>query len=252
MKLKTKEEIEILREGGKRLALVLAQIKTEVVPGVKTSELEALARVLIKSAGDEPAFLGYKPPGSRLTYPAALCVSINDEIVHGIPGERVIKEGDIVSLDLGLKHDGLFTDMAITVPVGQISLEAKNLILTVEQALEAGINEARPGRHLGDIGSAIGAVIKKNGFQIVKELAGHGVGYAPHEGPFVPNFGQAGRGEELLPGLVIAIEPMATTGRGDIKVGSDEFTFLTQDGKLAAHVEKTIVITNEGVEILTK
>lgn len=252
MKLKTKEEIEILREGGKRLALILEQIKDKVAPGVKTSELEVLARKLIKENSDEPAFLGYKPLGSHLAYPAALCVSVNDEIVHGLPGERALKEGDIIGLDLGLKHNGLFTDMAITLPVGSVSLEARNLIATVEQALEAGMAEARPSGHLGDIGEAISRVIKENGFKVVKELAGHGVGYAPHEDPFVPNFGQAGKGEELLPGLVIAIEPMATTGQGDIKVGADGFTFLTKDGKLAAHSEKTIVITETGSEILTK
>ncbi|MCX6712395.1 MAG: type I methionyl aminopeptidase, partial [Candidatus Vogelbacteria bacterium] len=199
-----------------------------------------------------PAFLGYKPQGSRLAYPAALCVSINDEIVHGIPSERVLKEGDIVGLDLGLKHGGLFTDMAITVPVGKISLEAQNLIATVEMALEAGIAMAGPGKRVGDISNAIEQVIKGNGFKVVKELAGHGVGYAPHEDPFIPNFGKAGTGAELLPGLVIAIEPMATSGKGDIKVGADEFTFLTRDGKLASHVEKTIVITETGAEILTK
>ncbi len=254
IKLKTKEEIEILHEGGKRLAVILEQIKTKVSPGVKTSELEILARELIKQGEDEPAFLGYKPQGSSRAYPAVLCVSVNDEIVHGLPSERVLKVGDIVGLDLGLKHEGLFTDMAITVPVGpprRISTEAQNLIATVEQALEAGINVARPGGRLGDIGSAIGAVIKEYGFQVVKELAGHGVGYQPHEDPFVPNFGKVGTGEELLPGLVIAIEPMATSGRGDIKVGADGFTFLTRDGKLASHAEKTIVITESGSEILT-
>ncbi|MFA5001008.1 MAG: type I methionyl aminopeptidase [Candidatus Paceibacterota bacterium] len=251
IKLKTKAEIEILREGGQRLAVILATIKARVAPGVKTIDLENLARELIKRGGDEPAFLGYKPQGSRRAYPAALCVSVNEEIVHGLPSERILEVGDIVGLDLGLKHEGLFTDMAVTVPVGPISPEAENLLATVEQALEAGLAMAQPGRRMGDIGHAIELVIKENGFKVVKELAGHGVGYQPHEDPFVPNFGKAGMGDELLPGLVIAIEPMATSGRGDIKVGSDGFTFLTKDGKLASHTEKTIVITETGHEILT-
>jgi len=251
IKLKTQDEIASLREGGRRLAVILGAIKAKVAPGVKTIDLENLARDLIKQGGDEPAFLGYKPQGSRRAYPAALCVSVNDEIVHGLPSERALKVGDIVGLDLGLKHDGLFTDMALTVPVGQISPEAENLIAIVEQALEAGMAVARPGKKIGDIGHAIELVIKENGFKVVKELAGHGVGYQPHEDPFVPNFGRPGTGDELLPGLVIAIEPMATPGRGDIKVGSDGFTFLTKDGKLASHTEKTIVITETGHEILT-
>ncbi len=252
IKLKTREEIESLRAGGKRLALILDQIEKKVVPGIKTSDLDVLARDLIKENDDEAAFLNYQPPGSRLAYPAALCVSVNDEIVHGLPSGRVLIEGDLVGLDLGLKHDGLFTDMAVTVPVGKISPEGQSLIATVEQALKAGINTSRPGRRIGDISQAIEQVIKENGFKVVKELAGHGVGYQPHEDPFIPNFGLAGKGSELLPGLVIAIEPMATSGQGDIKVGDDKFTFLTQDGKLAAHTEKTIVITETGAEILTK
>jgi methionyl aminopeptidase len=251
MKLKTKDEIESLREGGRRLATILEAVKAKVAPGVKTIELENLAREIIKKNGDEPAFLNYKPQGSRLAYPAALCVSVNDEIVHGLPSERVLKEGDIVGLDLGLKHQGLFTDMAVTVPVGKVSPEAQNLIATVEAALEAGIEAVKPGQRVGDISSAIEAIIKANGFKVVKELAGHGVGYKPHEDPFVPNFGKAGTGAELLPGLVIAIEPMATSGNGSIKVGADEFTFLTKDGHLATHAEKTIVVTETGVEILT-
>ncbi|MFA5022895.1 MAG: type I methionyl aminopeptidase [Candidatus Paceibacterota bacterium] len=252
IKLKTSQEIEILREGGRRLAFILEQIKAKVAPGVKTSELESLARELIKEGGDEPAFLDYRPQGSPKPYPAALCVSINDEIVHGIPSERVLKEGDIVGLDLGLKHDGLFTDMAVTVPVGKISPEAQNLIATAEQALAVGIATALHGKRIGDISNAIEQVIKENGFKVVKELAGHGVGYEPHEDPFVPNYGKAGTGDELLPGLVIAIEPMATFGNGAIKVGTDEFTFLTKDGKLASHAEKTIVITETENEVITK
>ncbi len=252
IKLKTKQEIAILREGGRRLAFILEAVKAKVAPGVKTGELESLAREMIEKGEDKPAFLGYRPDGASKPYPAALCVSVNDEIVHGIPGDRELKDGDIVGLDLGLIYEGLYTDMAITVPVGKVSSEAENLIATVEVALEAGILAAKPGGHIGDIGQAIEAVIKNNGFKVVKELAGHGVGYRPHEDPFVPNFGKVGTGAELLPGLVIAIEPMSTPGSGQIKVGKDGFTFLTKDGKLSSHAEKTIVIVETGAEILTK
>jgi len=252
IKLKTQNEIESLREGGRHLALVLAEVKKAVKPGIKTQELEDLARKLIKEQGDEPAFLGYKPAGSRQAYPAALCVSVNNEIVHGIPSNRELKEGDVVSLDSGLIHDGLYTDMAITVPVGQVSPQVEKMIKIVEEALEAGIFVAQPGKRIGDISAEIEKVIKGAGFKVVKELAGHGVGYAPHEDPFVPNSGRAGTGPELVPGLVIAIEPMLTTGSGEIECLDDEFTFVTRDGKLATHAEKTIVITETGNEVLTK
>lgn len=252
IKLKTSEEIAILKEGGRRLAIILNELKSKAVPGVKTIELENLARKLIKDGGDEPAFLGYKPHGAPRPYPAALCVSINDEIVHGLPSERVLKEGDIVGLDSGLVHEGLYTDMAITVPVGNISKEAEKMIRVAEEALEAGIWAAVPGKKIGDISVAIEKVIKGAGFSVVRELAGHGVGYSPHEDPFVPNYGKAGTGPELVPGLVIAIEPMVTSGSGDIDVADDEFTFVTSDGHLATHAEKTIVITETGAEILTK
>lgn len=252
IKLKTKEEIEILKEGGRRLAIILDEIKAKVAPGIKTIELENLARKLIKDGGDEPAFLGYKPHGTPSPYPAALCVSINNEIVHGLPSERILQEGDIVSLDSGLIHNGLYTDMAITVSVGKISKEAEKMIRVAEEALEAGIFAAVPGKKIGDISTAIEKVIKGAGFNVVRELAGHGVGYSPHEDPFVPNYGKAGTGPELIPGLVIAIEPMVTSGSGDILVADDDFTFVTADGKLATHAEKTIVITETGAEVITK
>jgi len=251
IKLKTAEEIAILKEGGRRLAFILNEVKAKVAPGVRTSEFEALARKLIAEGGDTPAFLNYRPQGASKPYPAALCVSINEEIVHGLPSERVLKEGDVVGLDLGLIHDGLYTDMAITVPVGKISKEADKMIKVAEEALEAGIWAAVPGKRVGDISVAIEKTIKSAGFKVVKELAGHGVGYSPHEDPFVPNYGKAGTGPELVPGLVIAIEPMATDGSGEIEVAEDDFTFVTRDGKLATHAEKTIVITETGAEILT-
>jgi len=252
IKLKTKEEIAILREGGKRLATVLQAVKERVAPGVTTSELDDLASQMIKDYGDKPAFRGYRPEGSYLAYPATLCVSVNEEIVHGIPSNRVLKEGDIVGLDCGIEHQGLFTDSAISVAVGEVDPELVKLMKVTEEALARGIKMAKSGNHMGDIGEAIGSFIVENGYGLVEELSGHGVGYKPHEEPYVPNFGQAGKGLELKSGLVIAIEPMATMGIGKIKLGKDGFTFSTKDGKSSAHFEHTIVITDKGSEILTK
>lgn len=252
IKLKSEKEIEILREGGKRLANILRAVKAKVAPGVTTGELDDLAQQMIKDYGDKPAFKGYRPEGSYLAYPATLCVSVNDEIVHGIPSNRILREGDIVGLDCGLEHEGLFTDSALSVPVGKVDTELSKLMAVTEEALYRGIKMAKPGNHLGDIGSAIGSFIKENGYGLVEELSGHGVGYKPHEEPYVPNFGKAGSGLELKPGLVIAIEPMAAMGTSKIKLEKDGFTFSTKDGKPAAHFEHTIVITKDGHEILTK
>ncbi|MCX6713363.1 MAG: type I methionyl aminopeptidase [Candidatus Vogelbacteria bacterium] len=252
IKLKTKEEIDILREGGKRLAEILRAVKAKVAPGVTTSELDELAYDLVKEGGDKPAFRGYRPQGSPLAYPASLCTSVNEEIVHGIPSKRVLKEGDVVGLDLGLEHEGLFTDHAVSVPVGAIDHDLRTLLAVTEEALYAGIKAAGPGKHLGDIGAAIEALADKYGYGLIEELSGHGVGYKPHEDPFVPNFGQPGAGLKLEPGLVIAIEPMFALGTGDIKLEKDGFTFTTRDKKASAHFEHTIVITADGHEILTK
>lgn len=252
IKLKSKEEIVKLRAGGQILAQILNQLAAAVKPGVKTNELEVLAQKLIKAAGAEPSFFNYKPAGSRLAYPTALCVSVNEEIVHGIPSEKVLKAGDLVTLDLGLKYEGLFTDMAITVPVGEVSVEVKKLLAGTEEALAAGIKAARVNGRIGDISAAVEAVAKRYGFGLVTDLAGHGVGYAVHEEPYVPNFGPAGKGEKLVPGLVIAIEPMFTLGTSKTKLLSDGFTFITADKSVSAHCEKTIAITEDGVEVLTK
>ncbi|MBP9856267.1 MAG: type I methionyl aminopeptidase [Candidatus Pacebacteria bacterium] len=252
IKLKTKEEIQGLKEGGQILAQILKTLSGDVKPGIKTNDLELKARELLQEAGAESTFLGYRPSGSRLNYPAALCVSVNDEIVHGIPSERILEEGDVVTLDLGLKYKGLFTDMAVTVPVGKVSDEVKRLIAGTEEGLAAGIAAARVNGRVGDIGAAVEAVARKYNFGLVTDLAGHGVGFAVHEEPYVPNYGEAGKGEKLVPGLVIAIEPMFTLGTGKTKLLKDGFTFITTDKSLAAHAEKTIAITEEGVEILTK
>ena len=252
IKLKTEKDIAILREGGKRLATILRAVKAKVASGVTTSELDDLAVQMIKDYGDKPAFRGYRPEGSYLAYPASLCVSVNEEIVHGIPSQRGLKDGDIVGLDLGLEHEGLFTDAAVTVSVGKVDPKLNKLIAVTAEALARGIKVAKPGHHLGDIGQAIGSFIEANGYGVVEELSGHGVGYKPHEEPYVPNFGTVDSGLELKPGLVIAIEPMATLGTGKIKLEKDGFTFSTKDGKPAAHFEHTILITTTSHEILTK
>jgi methionyl aminopeptidase len=254
IRLKSKEEIEIMREGGRRHAQILNALALMVKPGVSTLVLEEEALRMIKEMGDKPAFLGYQPAGANRPYPASLCISINDEIVHGIPNEkeRIINDGDIVSLDLGIVHEGLITDSAITVPAGAIDDESRKLLNTAKLALEQGIAAAKPGNTVGDIGAAVSAVVKGTGFSLAKDLAGHGVGYSVHEEPFVPNFGNAGSGEKLEPGMVIAIEPMVNVGKGDIKFDKDGYTIRTKDGSRSAHFEHTIAITEEGNIVLTK
>lgn len=253
VRIKTEKEIEILREGGKRLATILYKVADKVRPGIKTAELNDYAEELIKEMGDKPAFKNYRPEGSPLAYPTALCTSVNDMVVHGIPSNKELKEGDIVSLDLGLNHEGLFTDMSITVPVGKVDEKALKLIKATEKALEIGIFTACGGKKLGDVGHEIEQFVSHEGYGTVRELSGHGVGYAPHEEPFVPNFGKAGQGMTLKPGMVLAIEPMVCQGSGDVIFNTrDGFSFRTKDGKLAAHFEHTILITDGEPEILTK
>lgn len=254
IKLKSKEEIEILREGGKRLAFVLGELKKAAVPGVTTKELDDLAYKLTIEMGDKPAFLNYQPYGADRPYPASACISINDEIVHGIPNEseKVLKEGDIVSLDMGLIHKGLFVDSAITVGVGKIDEDAKKLLKATRESLEAGIKAIKVGGYIGDIGFAIAEVAKKYKFGIAEGLCGHGVGFAVHEDPYVPNEGEKGDGPKLVPGLVIAIEPMLNEGTGKTKIAKDKWAYLTKDGKRSAHFEHTVAITEDGVEVLTQ
>jgi methionyl aminopeptidase len=209
---------------------------------------------LIVKGGDKAAFLNYKPYGAKRPFPAALCVSVNDEVVHGIPneGDKILKEGDIVTLDLGLTHKGLITDAAITVPVGKISPELEHLLDTTEKALKAGIKAAKGGKRVGDISTAIERVGLAGKCGIVEELAGHGVGYDVHEDPYVPNYGEAGKGEALKPGMVIAIEPMFNLGGREVELDPDGYTFRTADGKPSAHFEHTVLITKGDAEVLTK
>lgn len=251
-KLKTPEEIALLRESGKRLGAVLGALREAVRPGITTQSLDALAERLIRAGGDTPPFLGYTPRGARMPFPASLCVSTNDEIVHGIPGDRVLAEGDIVGLDLGVTHKGMITDAAITVAVGKASVEDSELIRQTASALEAGIRAARPGGRIGDIAAAIEAVGRKKGYGIVEELGGHGVGHHVHEEPYIPNHGRKGTGPILKPGMVLALEPMFTLGSRHVRLMPDGYTIVTNDGTRAAHFEHTIVITEEGVEVLTR
>ncbi len=251
--IKTKEEIEILREGGKRLAKILHAVSKKVAPGISTIELDKYARELIARGGDVAAFLNYKPYGASYPYPAAICISVNHEVVHGIPTkEKILHEGDIVSLDLGLKHEGLFTDHCVTVPVGPISKKSELLLSVTKSALYEGIMAARAGARVGDIGFAIESYIRPHKFGIVRELAGHGVGREIHEDPYVPNYGKNGTGAVLKQGMVIAIEPMVNEGTDEVILSDDGYTYETADHKKSAHFEHTILITDGDPEILTE
>ena len=246
-------ERENLIEGGKRLAAVLEALRAKVAPGVTTDTLDDLAEQMIRDGGDEPCFLGYTPEGAHRPYPATLCVSINDEVVHGIPNETVkmLKEGDIVGLDLGLRHGGIVVDAAITVPVGKVSEETKKLLYATEAALAAGIAAASPGNHVGDIGSAIQKEIENAGFTVIKELGGHGVGDLVHEEPFIPNFGRPGHGVLLEEGMVLALEPISSVGKAAVMIAPDGYTFRTKDGSRSAHFEHTILLAKTGARIIT-
>lgn len=252
--LKTKEDIAILREGGKRHAFILRELSKMVAPGVSTKTLDDEAARMIEEGGDTAAFLNYKPYGAKRPFPASLCVSVNDAVVHGIPNEipYVLKEGDIVTLDLGLVHKGLITDMAVTLPVGKIDAAGADLLRATKHALTLGIAAAKGGNTIGHIGEAIELYIAPLGYGIVQELAGHGVGYKVHEDPYVPNYGIAGEGEALVPGMVIAIEPIINEGTEKIRLDKDGYTYRTRDGKRSAHFEHTVVITEHGCEILTQ
>ncbi len=251
--IKTKEEIEKLRVGGQHLAQILSEVAERAHAGVSAMELEEFAQKRIKEMGDTPAFLGYKPAGHRTAYPAALIVSINNVVVHGIPtAKMILKEGDVVSLDLGIKHEGLFTDHAVTVCIGACTKERVKLVNDTREALAVALEAIVPGARTGDIGHAVESFAKKaGGYGVVKALAGHGVGRAIHEDPYIPNYGRKGTGELLVPGMVVAIEPMLTLGSDEVVEGSDGYTMKTEDGSCAAHFEHTVLITETGYEILT-
>ncbi|MEN9881219.1 MAG: hypothetical protein RLZZ308_402 [Candidatus Parcubacteria bacterium] len=251
IKLKNDTDIRLLRESGKRLSAVLTAVTKEVKPGVSTKYLNDFVYRMITDMGDKPAFLDYKPFGAAYPYPGSICISVNEEVVHGIGSEdHILEEGDIVGLDGGVTHKGLITDSARTVPVGVISKEDEELISVTKEALMAGIKAARYGNYVNDISKAIEQAIPKK-YGIVKILSGHGVGYKVHEEPYVPNFDDGIKGPKLVPGMVLAIEPMVTMGTDDVYLADDGYTFITADHKRSAHFEHTILITDGDAEILT-
>lgn len=250
--IKTKEEIEILRQGGKKLAAIAKKISKLARPGIATIELDRAAEDFIKAAGGEPSFKNYKTKDDRTPYPASLCVSLNDEVVHGLPSEKIIlKQGDVLSLDLGMKHQGLYTDIALTIGIGKIDKKAKKLLRVCKIALARGTKSAKEGNHLGDVGFAIQQYVESMGFNVIRKLVGHGVGYSVHEEPDVPNWGEPGQGEVLEKGMVLAIEPMIVEGGPDVFLASDGWTWKTKDGSRACHFEHTIAVGKNKSEILT-
>lgn len=253
--IKSEKELQTIREGGKLLAGVLSRVVKAVRPGISSLELDTLAREYIAELGGDsrPSFLDYTPEGADRPYTAALCVSKNEEVVHGIPSKKkVLESGDCVGLDLGLLYKGTFTDMSVSLVVGEAKKEVRDLVFDTREALYAGIEIARPGNTIGDIGAAIGAIARRHDYGIIHELAGHGVGRAVHEPPFVPNYGKAGTGEKLRPGMVLALEPMFSLGTGDIEMLEDGYTCVTADGSVSAHFEHTIIITEGAPEIVTE
>ena len=252
IKLKTRDEIIELKEGGAILARIMRKLKNAAKPGVSAAFLDKLAFKLINDSGGCPSFLNYKPEFATRVFPNSLCISLNEVIVHGIPNEEIIfKRGDLISLDLGMEYKGLFTDHAITFGLEPITNQERKLIMATYKALIAAIKAARPNRTLGDIGYAIQKEVERYGFKVIKDLTGHGVGYAVHEDPIVFNYGEQKQGLKLAPGLVLAIEPMVTFSNGAVKENSDG-SFSTLDGKKACHFEHTIAILKDKTIILTK
>lgn len=246
IELKTAEEIERMRAAGQVVGRLLAHLKRLVSPGMKTKDLDDAAVEFLRSAGAQPAFLGYRG------FPATVCVSVNEEVVHGIPGERVIRGGDLVSIDAGAKIDGFYADAAITVGVGMPAPEAKRLLELTKQSLERAIAVTAPGRRLSDISFAVQATVERAGCSVVRDFVGHGIGRAMHEDPPIPNYGPPDRGPRLQTGMVLAIEPMVTAGGWEVEVLADGWTAVTKDRSWAAHFEHTVAITEHGADVLTQ
>ena len=247
--LKSSAEIELMQKAGHINALALDEVRKQVRPGVTTAELDKVAEELIRDHGGVPAFLDYPGP---YPYPATLNTSINEELVHGIPGKRVIREGDILSVDCGTVFEGFVGDSAFTVAVGEVSPEARKLLEVTKQALEIGIDQMRAGKHIGDVSSAIQDHVESHGYHVPREYSGHGVGRQMHEGPQVPNYGTAGRGMVLRPGVTIALEPMVLVGTPRTRVLEDQWTVASADGSLTAHFEHSVAVTEGEPLILTQ
>ncbi len=243
--LKSEKDLEMMRKAGKILAGIMRRVERHVAEGIATKDIDALVENLIKEAGVIPAFKGYKG------YPASACISINDEIVHGIPDDRKLKSGDIVSIDLGINYQGYFSDAAVTLGIGRIHPKKKKLIEVAKKSLSEGIRQARPENHLSDISFAIQSYVEKHGFSVVRQFVGHGIGSSLHEEPEVPNFGLPNHGPTLKNGMVLAIEPMVNMGTWESKILDNGWTAVTKDGMPSAHFEHTIAITDKGAEILT-
>lgn len=249
--IKTDKELELMAEAGRRLAQVMAELKKLPRIGVKTNEIDLEAKRLIEEAGCKPAFLGYTPGGAGHPYPATICASVNEGVVHGLPSDYALKDGDILKLDLGLIYQGLYSDMAVTLGIGGVSKADQKLISVTREALEKGIAAAKSGNTLGDIGFAIESHVKANGFSVVDALTGHGIGRELHEDPYVFNSGKPGEGKKLYPGMVLALEPMVSAGKAKVRQLKDD-SFITADKSMAAHFEHTIAITEKGTKILTQ
>ena len=243
--LRDHEEVEAIRAAAQLVARTLGRIREEIRPGVTTAELDHLADDFIRSQGGRPSFKGYRG------YPASICSSVNDEVVHGIPGGRVLAEGDIVGIDVGVEMDGYHGDAACTFPVGKVTAEASRLLQVTREALERGIAQARPGQRIGDISHAIQSHVEANGFSVVRALVGHGIGREMHEEPQVPNYGPPGRGPKLMVGQVLAIEPMVNAGGPEVLTREDGWTIATEDGSLSAHFEHTVAVDANGPRILS-
>jgi methionyl aminopeptidase len=244
--VRSREELEKMREAGRLVGEVLTELAALVTPGITTSELDTVAEKRIAAAGATPAFKGYHG------YPATICASINEEVIHGIPsGRRVLNEGDIISIDVGAVLEGYFGDSAITLPVGQVSEDAARLLRATEESLYKAIEVVKPGARVSDIGHAVQRHVEASGFSVVREFVGHGIGQKMHEEPQVPNYGEPGRGPRLAEGMVLAIEPMVNAGKPAVKVLADGWTAVTRDGSLSAHFEHTVAVTADGPWILT-
>jgi len=246
VKLKSAAEIKIMREGGKILAQILRKVSRKTKAGTRAEDLNNFAEEEIRNYGAQSAFKNYEG------FPAALCVSINSEVVHGVPAGKMIKEGDVVGLDLGIKYKGLYTDAAVTVIVGKASPEIKKFVKTCEFALEQGIAAVKSGNRIGEIGAAIQNFVESRGYSVVCQLVGHGVGYAVHEAPAVPNFGKRNQGIIMQPGLTFCIEPMINLGAGRVETQDNGHTFITADRSLSAHFEHTVAVTDKKCLVLTR